>query len=112
PEWKFARGGIPSVDGLIVRIIADDGLEGHGYALALPLLSDTINGLVETVEAMRPHLVGRDPCDQEDMLRDLEKSFDGHRHVRSAIDAALFELGAAIFGVPLHRLFGGAVKRS
>lgn len=112
PEWKFARGGIPAADGLVVRIVADGGLEGHGYALALPLLSDTLGGLVETVDAMGSHLVGRDPLDLEDILRDLESSFDGHRHARSAIDAALHELVAAILGVPLHRLFGGAVVRS
>lgn len=109
PEWKFARGGIPAVDGLIVRIVADDGLEGHGYALALPLLSDTFQGLGATVDAMRSNVIGRDPLDLEDILHDLERSFDGHRHARSAIDAALHELSASILGVPLHRLFGGAL---
>lgn len=111
PEWKFARGGIPVVDGLIVRIVADDGLEGHGYALALPLLSDTLVGLGEALDGMRSHLVSRDPLDLEDILRDIDRGFDGHRHCRAAIDMALHELVAAILGVPLHHLFGGALTR-
>lgn len=111
PEWKFARGGIPAVDGIIVRIIADDGSEGHGYALALPYLSDTLDGLAQAVETMATHVVGRDPLDLGPILRDLEKSFDGHRHARSAIDFALHELAATVLGVPLHHLFGGAIVR-
>ena len=111
PEWKFARGGIPAVDGIIVRIIADDGSEGHGYALALPYLSDTLAGLAQAVETIASHVVGRDPLDLEPILRDLERSFDGHRHARSAIDFALHELAATVLGVPLHHLFGGAIVR-
>lgn len=111
PEWKFSRGGIPAVDGIVVRILSDDGRQGHGYALALPLLSDTLAGLAEAVDAMASHVIGRDPLDLGPILADLERAFDGHRHARSAIDFALHELAAVLLGVPLHTLLGGAFVR-
>src|SRR2546429_1147534 len=68
---------------------------------------------------MAPLLVGEDPRQIEPLVRKMRlatahaASGGGHvHHAISGIEAALWDLAARALEVPLHRLFGGAFRRS
>ncbi|MEA2905925.1 MAG: L-Ala-D/L-Glu epimerase [Alphaproteobacteria bacterium] len=110
PTWRFALAASPITDGHVVHIASDDGHEGFGYASATPHMGATPETLKAELDLFRPHLVGKDPRNIEAILIGLDKALRGAPQAKAAIDCALHELNARSLGVPLHVLFGGAVR--
>ncbi len=112
PTWRFALAASPVTDGHVLRIATDDGHEGFGYASATPHMGSTKDTLAAELELFRPLVVGRDPRGIEAILIELDKALRGAPQAKAAIDCALHDLVARALGVPLHVLFGGAVRES
>ena len=102
---QFAQGaGIPPVRSLIVRLVADDGLEGWGEAPST-WKPDELAGRTAT---LRASIVGRSVFDLEELLTldVLQNSA-----VRCAVEMAAWDLIGQRAGMPLYHLFGGAYRR-
>jgi len=110
PTWRFALGASPITEGHIVRIAADSGVEGFGYAAAVPHMGSIQGSLKAELELFRPLVVGRDPRRIEAILIDLDRALRGAPQAKAAVDCALYDLLARALGVPLGILFGGAVR--
>jgi glucarate dehydratase len=108
--YRFAYGSTASLTKTIVEVETDEGLVGLGEGAD----GDT-SGLIET---LGERLVGLDPLDLNqcesrcvpamsyapwDNLTALRRAF-------GAIEIALWDVRARAAGVPLHMLFGGAVR--
>ncbi|MGO4740360.1 mandelate racemase/muconate lactonizing enzyme family protein [Bosea sp. 2KB_26] len=112
PAWRFALGGIPRLDGLIVTLRTERGIVGEGHIEAMALYADDLAGSLAAVDVLRPVLLGGDPL-QFAALRDkLDNALAGHEAVKAGVDSALHELASRSLGVPLHVLFGGARRHS
>src|SRR5450631_2662029 len=109
PAWRFALAASPVTEGHVVRIATED-FEGFGYASATPHMGSTAGTLKAELELFRPLLVGRDARGIEALLGALERSLRGAPQSKAAVDCALHDLNARSLGVPLHVLFGGAVR--
>ncbi|MEM1317065.1 MAG: mandelate racemase/muconate lactonizing enzyme family protein [Pseudomonadota bacterium] len=96
----------------LVEIETDVGISGWGECLG----PNKVNAAL--VEAMAPALIGRDPLDIEPIWFDLYSAWrdQGQRGVtmtaQSGIDIALWDIAGKHFGVPIHRLLGGAHRSS
>jgi L-Ala-D/L-Glu epimerase len=110
PAWRFALAASPVTEGHVVRIATEDGVEGFGYASATPHMGSTAGTLKAELELFRPLLVGRDARGIETLLGALDRSIRGAPQSKAAVDCALHDLNARSLGVPLHVLFGGAVR--
>lgn len=110
PNWKFALGTVPIVEGWVLSIRAEDGTTGYGYAHALIHLGSTYQALRETLELLMPRLIGRDALCVEAMLTDLDGIILHNQQAKAAIDCALHDLCAKLLQVPLYQLFGGKVR--
>lgn len=110
PTWRFALGASPVTDGHVVRLLADDGNEGFGYASATPHMGSIQATLKAELELFRPLVVGRDPRAIEAILIELDRAMRGAAQAKAAVDCALHDLLARALDVPLHVLFGGAVR--
>jgi L-alanine-DL-glutamate epimerase-like enolase superfamily enzyme len=110
PTWRFALAASPVTDGHVLRIAADDGHEGFGYASATPHMGSTKDTLAAELELFRPLVVGKDPRNIEAILVALDKALRGAPQSKAAIDCALHEVTARALGVPLNVLFGGPVR--
>jgi L-alanine-DL-glutamate epimerase-like enolase superfamily enzyme len=110
PTWRFALGASPVTDGHVLRIAADDGTEGFGYASATPHMGSIQETLRAELELFRPLVIGRDPHTIEAILIDLDKCLRGAPQAKAAVDCALHDVLARSLGVPLNVLFGGPVR--
>jgi len=109
PAWRFALAASPVTEGHVVRIAAED-FEGFGYASATPHMGSTAGTLKAELELFRPLLIGRDARGIEALLGALDRGIRGAPQSKAAVDCALHDLNARSLGVPLHVLFGGAVR--
>ena len=112
PNWRFALGASPVTDGHVLRIAADDGIEGFGYASATPHMGSIQATLQAELELFRPLVIGRDPRGIEAILIELDRCIRGAPQAKAAVDCALHDLLARSLGVPLNILFGGPVRDS
>lgn len=112
PGWRFALGGTPENHGFVVRIVADDGIEGLGYCADAFHYGVSFGGLRGALEAFSPRLEGRDPFDLEAIMGDLDAALYGNLQAKSAVDIALHDLVARSLDVPVHALLGGLVRET
>ena len=101
-----ARGGVALREGVVVRLVADDGTEGVGEAAPHP------HAAPEALALMRAQLIdaavllrGVDLA-QADALIDAAGALGGAAAM--GLDMALHDLVARLRGVPLARLLGAA----
>jgi L-alanine-DL-glutamate epimerase-like enolase superfamily enzyme len=110
PTWRFALAASPVTEGHVVRIATEDGVEGFGYASATPHMGSIVGTLKAELDLFRPLLIGCDARGVEALLGALDRSIRGAPQSKAAVDCALHDLNARSLGVPLHVLFGGAVR--
>ncbi len=109
PATFYARSsGRPaggSSDLGLLRIITDEGLEGHAFlgSSAWPASQDG-PGLIRF---LKPLLIGADPLERERLNPLLwQRSRQTTIRTIGAADVALWDLGGKVAGLPIHRLLG------
>lgn len=105
------RGSIPAKQFVLVRITTDDGLEGWGEAAPFLFYApETASDVLTMIrDVMSGELIGQDPRD----VRAIAGHFamlDGHEFAKAAVETALWDLTGKAHGLPVYRLFGGAVR--
>jgi L-alanine-DL-glutamate epimerase-like enolase superfamily enzyme len=99
----------------IVRVVADDGAEGTGYAYTIGTGGSSVMALLR--DHMAPWLLGRDPARVEEIWKGL--FFLTHATsvgaitslALAALDTALWDLRCRCAGLPLAIMAGGAQAR-
>jgi D-galactarolactone cycloisomerase len=106
--YRYAGGTVTSRTTSIVRIHTDTGEVGIGSAYSYP---DLVRVIVE--QHLRPHLLGADPCQVEqlwDKMYSLTRWY-GRKGVGlsalGGIDIALWDLRGKAVGKPVYQLLGG-----
>ena len=112
PTWRFALAANPLVEGLVLRVATQDGLEGYGYASATRTWARCLRPCGPNSNISAAAVVGRDPSHIEAIMIDLDRKFRGAAQAKAAIDCALYDLLARSLNVPMNTLFGGPVRRS
>jgi D-galactarolactone cycloisomerase len=96
----------------LVEVSTDAGVTGWGECLG------PAGPNAALVRAMAGRLIGRDPLDIEPIWADLYNEFrdQGQRGATmtalSGVDIALWDIAGRHFGVPVHRLLGGAHRKA
>jgi L-alanine-DL-glutamate epimerase-like enolase superfamily enzyme len=103
-------------DVVLVRVLADSGLEGIGEADASP---EVVKAIIDAPFShniacgLRQILLGEEPLETERLWQKMYRAtqYFGRTSVTiaamSAIDMALWDLKGKHFGEPIHRLLGG-----
>lgn len=110
PTWKFALGASPVTEGVVLRLVAQDGTEGFGYASATAHMGSIPRSLEAELDHLRPQVIEKDADNIEAILGGLDRAIRGAPQAKAAIDCALHDLQARRLGVPLYRLFGGKCR--
>lgn len=98
---------------VLVRILFSDGSEGIGEGTTIGGLSycpespESIASAIETYIA--PALIGRDGDQLNEAIQDIARTVKGNFIAKSAVEIALWDGLGKRLGVPVSRLFGGAV---
>jgi L-alanine-DL-glutamate epimerase-like enolase superfamily enzyme len=95
---------------IVVKIVSDSGITGFGEATPdIGFFGETLEEVKSAIDLyLGPKLVGRNPFDREEILRQLD--FRGNSCARSALDLAIHDLMGKILGVPVYNLIGGLCR--
>src|SRR5215207_10472136 len=89
---------------LFIKLTADDGLVGWGETYAM----GGVQAAIEDV--LKPLLLGRDPLEARQLHQQMLSATFSNGFAVGGIDLALNDLTGKALGVPVHVLFGGAVR--
>jgi L-Ala-D/L-Glu epimerase len=111
---KMAVATVTARTCILVRLTADDGLQGIGEGVIAPYFTgESLASAVSLVrETYEPLLLGTDPTDVHAIGRAIDKASFGNSATRSAMEIALYDLSARSMGVPLYRLLGGKTRET
>ena len=120
-RWAYGWHGlqIPIGHYVILRLEADNGLEGLGEAPTLPdwggehgrYYGEDPTTAVHMIETyFSPILMGADPRNISALMAKLDVPVAGHMCAKSAVDMALHDLAGKAAGVPVCQLLGGAMR--
>lgn len=93
--------------GSVLRIVTDEGIEGHAISVR-PGTDAALKHLVDTV--LRDELVGGDPLAREfwwHRLWEIDRTEELPSYLRSLTDVALWDLAGKHAGLPAWQLMGG-----
>lgn len=113
--FAFSQGWVRQRSATLVEVFTDAGITGWGEAFAQGLEPPEIAAAVIDA-ALRPLVIGADPLDTEVLWhRMYHQTRDYGRKgsvvaAISAIDIALWDIAGKHYGVPVHRLLGGAFR--
>jgi L-alanine-DL-glutamate epimerase-like enolase superfamily enzyme len=112
PGWKFARAGVPTLEGHVLVLTSDSGVQGLGYAHAIPAISTQGSGARAALDWLAPLLLNRRVEDLAQIMEEVDATLAFNASVKAAIDMALHDLLARCLGVPVHVLLGGAHRQT
>lgn len=106
--FKIALGKGSDISRRIyVKIITDKGIYGLGESTPFPLvLGETINGVIEAIEYMKPSLIGADPTDIANIHKIMDSVLLHNTSAKAAIDIACYDIIGKKEGKPVHKLLG------
>ena len=91
----------------VLRIISEEGLEGHAFIGEPETRSD--RAIAPLAETVRPFLLGKDALDREWLWHELRRvapRWDVPDATIMAVDVALWDLAGKAAGLPLYQLLG------
>jgi L-alanine-DL-glutamate epimerase-like enolase superfamily enzyme len=100
---------ISSLQSTLVRVTADDGLQGWGEVCPLgsTYLPAHAAGARAALELLAPAVVGVDPTNLAAVADSMDAALSGHAYAKSPIDVACWDLTGHALGVSVSLLLGG-----
>jgi muconate cycloisomerase len=97
---------------VLVRIHTDEGLIGLGEVSCTPIWSgeDQVTAIHCIDTYLAPVLVGDDPTAVERLSAKMRRALAANVFTKAGIEMALWDLVGKVAGLPLYRVFGGAVR--
>lgn len=110
--FKTALRSVDSVEDVIVEIITDTGEVGFGEAPPTGVITGDTTGAI--IGAIRDHIaksiIGMDVGSLEDVLQTIQRCIVHNTSAKAAVDMAVWDLYGKLYGIPVHKLLGGARK--
>ncbi len=114
PRWRMRAAYSETLNTVIVKVTTDTGLVGFGEAKA-PVAPEATREIVRGLLA--PCVLGVDPLDIDVLWERMYSTMRLRAHqsgflleALSGVDIALWDLAGKTFGVPVHKLLGGAYR--
>jgi L-alanine-DL-glutamate epimerase-like enolase superfamily enzyme len=104
--FVIARGGYAHHRNVIVRITADDGLEGFGEAAPNRYYGESVATVIAALGQFKPLLERADPMALESIEGQLNRALRGNASAKSAVSSALHDLMGKRLGLPVYRIWG------
>ncbi|MFO1319471.1 MAG: mandelate racemase/muconate lactonizing enzyme family protein [Burkholderiales bacterium] len=113
--FAFSQGWVRNRSATLVEVLTDEGITGWGEAFAQGLEPPQIGAAV-IESALKPLVMGADPRDFEMLWHRMYHATRDYGRKGSvvagisAVDIALWDIAGQAYGVPVHRLLGGAFR--
>jgi L-alanine-DL-glutamate epimerase-like enolase superfamily enzyme len=109
-SWKFARSAVARIEGFVIILRDDDGVEGMGYVHAVPAISTNGAAAVASLDFLGPSLIGRSLSCLAEISDHLDRLLAFQPSVKAGVDMAMHDLLARKLGIPIHVLLGGKYR--
>lgn len=105
----MSSGTVWSLDTTLIRVVADNGLEGWGETCPVgsTYAEAHANGARAALVEMAPHLIGAEVWPLA-LHRRMNGALNGHHYAKAAFDIAAHDLLGKHLGVRVAELLGGA----
>jgi muconate cycloisomerase len=109
---KSARGYHTASPFLFLHIHTDTDIVGVGEVSCTPIWSgeDHTTAAHYIQNLLAHHLIGENPCQIERIMRLLNALLAENYFTKAGIEMALWDILGKVAGLPLYRLWGGAVR--
>lgn len=110
--YVISRGSIATLDHIITRIHAQDGITGIGEAAPCHgLREETQEDMKVIIDSyLAPTILGKEAYDFESIISAMDFSVTGHTVAKSAIELALWDIMGKSLRLPTHALLGGLYR--
>lgn len=110
--YTMARSKIHSLDSLIVKLVADNGLVGWGETCPLgpTYQPQHAKGALSALIEIAPGLIGASPTGSVQLYHTMDGLLNGHLYAKAAFDIAAYDLTAKHYGVRVADLLGGVMS--
>ena len=107
--FKTALRTVETVEDIVVSVHTDSGHVGYGEAPATaPITGDTHGSIVEAIRRhIAPRLVGEDISNLNRITRLVQTALERNTSAKAAVEIAVYDLWAQLYGAPLYRMLGG-----
>jgi L-alanine-DL-glutamate epimerase-like enolase superfamily enzyme len=100
-----------TAQGLLVKVLLDDGLEGYGYADLFPRTGETLESARYAVEGViKPTIIGQDLRELVRLRNGIDHLITGNPRAKAALETAFYDALAKSMHVPLYLLLGGLFR--
>ncbi len=107
--FKTALRTIDKVEDIIITVHTDSGHAGYGGAPATAVITGDTHGSI--IDAIRhyiaPRLIGADVADLNRLVQLTQSAMERNSSAKAAVEIALYDLWAQLYGAPLYKLLGG-----
>ncbi|TWT12518.1 o-succinylbenzoate synthase [Planomicrobium sp. CPCC 101079] len=111
--FKTALQTVIEREGILIRAIDDEGVEGYGECVAFSTpwyTEETIAGCRFVLEQVLVPLLLNQTLKSPGQVQELFKSIKGNRMAKAALETAIWDLFAKKQGIPLWKYVGGINK--
>ncbi|MCI1986064.1 MAG: dipeptide epimerase [Lactobacillus sp.] len=110
--FTTAKHTVTDMQSVYVTVTLADGRQGHGAATPNEVVTgDTLATCLTVVnEVLAPIVTGADLTAFNALLAQVHAAIEHNSPAKAAVEIALYDLRAQLFGVPLTALLGGAVR--
>ncbi|MET1024407.1 MAG: dipeptide epimerase [Pseudoxanthomonas sp.] len=107
--FKTALRTVDTVEDVVVLIRTDTGRTGYGEAAATAVITgDTHGSIIAAIDTfIKPRLIGQDIANLNHLTALVQSSVERNTSAKAAVEIALYDLWAQLYGAPLYQLLGG-----
>ena len=109
-KWRISGMALPTYDGVIITLIADDGSIGEGYGFPFPPLGETPGGCFNALDLMGKALIGKDALAIQANMDIVRKVLPHNLSAKAGVDCALHDMLARFLKVPMYQVLGGKTR--
>lgn len=107
--FKTALRTVEQVEDIVVMVHTDTGHVGYGEAPATAVITGDTHGSI--VDAIRhyisPWVMGEDVANLNRITRLIQGAMEKNSSAKAAVEIAVYDLWAQLYGAPLYKLLGG-----
>ncbi len=107
--FKTALRTVNQVEDIVVMVHTDTGHVGYGEAPATAVITgDTRGSILDAIRHyIAPRLIGQDIAELNRLTQLIQTAMERNTSAKAAVEIAIYDLWAQMYGAPLYRLLGG-----
>ena len=107
--FKTALRTVDTIEDIVVSVHTDTGHVGYGEAPATAVITgDTHGSIIAAIhKVIAPRILGQEIANLNRLTRLIQGSLEKNSSAKAAVEIAVYDLFAQLYGAPLYKILGG-----